>query len=79
MGDEAQRLKARELREYLAPRRYALLLAALRSARGRLLDDLTVMLLKFSGKIVGRSEQTQTRPPNRHLPAGTQTSLAPAV
>jgi hypothetical protein len=56
-ANEAQRLKARELREYLAPRRYALLLAALRSARGRLLDDLTVMLLKFSGKIVGRSEE----------------------
>jgi hypothetical protein len=56
-ANEAQRSKARELREYLAPRRYAVLLAALPSVRGRLLDDLTVMLLKFTGKIVGRSEQ----------------------
>jgi hypothetical protein len=34
-ANEAQRLKARELREYVAPRRYALALAALRAARGR--------------------------------------------
>ena len=30
-ANEAQRLKARELREYVAPRRYALLLAAFRA------------------------------------------------
>src|SRR5665213_572845 len=56
-ANEARRLKARELREYVAPRRCALLLAALRSARGRLLDELTTMLIKFSAKIVWRSEQ----------------------
>jgi len=56
-ANEAQRLKARELREYLAPRRYALLLAAIRAARGRLLDELTVMLIKLSAKIVWRSEE----------------------
>jgi hypothetical protein len=46
---EAQRLRAKELREYVAPRRYVLVLSALRAARGRLLDDLTKMFLKFSG------------------------------
>ncbi len=54
-ANEAQRLKARELRRYVAPRRSALLLVALRETRGRLLDDLTVMLLKFSGRIQWRS------------------------
>ena len=57
-ANEAQRLKANELREYVAPRRYALLLAALRASRGRLLDDLTLMLLKFTGKIVWRSQKS---------------------
>ncbi len=33
------------------------MLAALRVARGPVLDDLTVMLLRFSGRIVWRSEQ----------------------
>jgi hypothetical protein len=50
-------LKAGELREYVAPRRYALLLAAFRAARGRLLDELTAMLIKFSAKIVWRSKE----------------------
>ena len=56
-ANEAQRLKARELREYIPRRRYALLLAALKEARGRLLDELTAMLIKFSAKIIWRSEQ----------------------
>ena len=56
-ANEAQRLKAPELREYVAPRRYALVLAVLRVARGRVLDDLTVMLLRLSGRVVWRSEQ----------------------
>jgi TnpA family transposase len=56
-ANEAQRLKAAELREYVGPRRYALLLAALRVARGRVLDELTVMLLRLSGRVVWRSEQ----------------------
>jgi len=54
-ANEAQRLKAGELRRYVAPRRYALLLAVLREGRGKLLDELTVMLLKFSGRIQWRS------------------------
>lgn len=45
------------LRRNVAPRRYALLLAAFRAARGRLLDELTVMLIKLSAKIVWRSEE----------------------
>ena len=56
-ANEAQRLKARELREYLVPRRYALTLAALREARGRALDDMTAMLLKFARKVVWISQQ----------------------
>jgi hypothetical protein len=56
-ANEAQRLKARELREYVAPRRYALVLPALRDARGRVLDDMTAMLLKFSKKVVWISQQ----------------------
>jgi hypothetical protein len=39
----------------VAPRRYALILAALQDRKGRLLDDLTVMLLKFTGRIEWRS------------------------
>ena len=54
-ANEAQRLKAPELRHYVAPRRYALLLATLRETRGRMLNDLTLMLLKFSGRIEWRS------------------------
>ncbi len=54
-ANEAQRLKARELRGYVAPRRHALLLATLRETRGRLLDELTVMLLKFTSRIEWRS------------------------
>lgn len=34
-----------------------LLLAAFRAARGRLLDELTAMLIKFSAEIVWRSEE----------------------
>jgi hypothetical protein len=61
-ANEAQRLKARELREYVAPRRYALLLAALRDARGRVLDDMTAMLLKFSRKVAWISQQVLVHP-----------------
>jgi hypothetical protein len=56
-ANEARRLKASELREYIAPRRHALILAVLRQARGRLLDDLTQMLLKLVRKIESKSEQ----------------------
>lgn len=56
-ANEARRLKAPELREYIAPRRQALLLAVLRHARGQMLDDLTQMLLKLVRKIEWKSEQ----------------------
>jgi hypothetical protein len=68
---EAHRLKAGELREYVAPRRYALLLAAFRAARGRLLDELTAMLIKFSAKIVWRSEE---RLEETHIDRGDQSA-----
>jgi len=53
-ANEAQRLKARELREYVAPRRYALVLAALRetAAVARQPDRHA---LKLSGRIEWRS------------------------
>lgn len=54
-ANEAKRLKAGELREYIKPRRYALLLAVIRQARGQVLDDLTQMLLKLVRKIESKS------------------------
>ena len=56
-ANEAKRLKAPELREYIEPRRHALLLAVIRQARGQVLDDLTLMLLKLARKIEWKSEQ----------------------
>jgi hypothetical protein len=56
-ANEARRLKAPQLREYIAPRRHALLLAVLRQARGQLLDEHTQMLLKLVRKIEWKSEQ----------------------
>jgi hypothetical protein len=55
-ANEARRLKAGELREYIRPRRHALLLAVIRQARGQVLDDLTQMLLKLVRKIESKSE-----------------------
>jgi hypothetical protein len=69
-------LKARELREYVAPRRYALVLAALRDARGRVLDDMTAMLLKFSRKVVWISQQ---RLAESHVEESTETGTLIAV
>jgi uncharacterized protein DUF4158 len=56
-ANEARRLKAPELREYLGARRLTLLLAAIRQARGQVLDDLTRMLLKHARRIARRSEE----------------------
>jgi hypothetical protein len=56
-ANQAKRLKAPELREYIEPRRHALLLAVIRQARGQALDDLTLMLLKLARKIEWKSEQ----------------------
>ncbi|GEM_PF-681928 len=59
-ANEAKRLSAIELREYVAPRRHTLLMAVIYDARGQVLDDLTQMLLKFSRKIEWKSEQRLT-------------------
>jgi hypothetical protein len=56
-ANEAKCLKVPELREYIEPRRDALLLSVIRQARGRVLDDLTLMLLKLAHKIEWKSEQ----------------------
>jgi hypothetical protein len=56
-ANEARRLKAPELREYIEPRRQTLLLAIIRHARGQVLDDLTQMLLRLVRKIEWKSEQ----------------------
>jgi len=57
-ANEARRLKAPELRNYVATRRYTLLLAVLRQARGQVLDDLTQMLLRLARRVEWKSEQT---------------------
>jgi hypothetical protein len=56
-ANEARRLKAPELREYIAPRGHALFVAVIRQARGQMLDDLTQMLLKLVRKIERTSER----------------------
>jgi hypothetical protein len=56
-ANEARRLNALELREYVASRRHTLLLAAIRAARGQVLDELTQMLLRLARKIEHRSQQ----------------------
>ncbi len=56
-ANEARRLNALELREYVTPRRHTLLMAVIHDARGQVLDDLTQMLLRFSRKIEWKSEQ----------------------
>ena len=56
-ANEARRLKAPELREYVKPRRLTLLLATVRHARAQVLDDLTTMLLKLARRIERRSHE----------------------
>jgi hypothetical protein len=56
-ANEASRLNALELREYVTPRRQTLLLAMIRHARGQVLDDLTQMLLRLVRKVEWKSEQ----------------------
>ena len=56
-ANEARRLKAPELRAYGAIRRRTLLLAVIREARGRILDEMTQMLLKLARKIEWRSDE----------------------
>jgi len=56
-ANEARRLNALELREYVAPRRHTLLMAAIHDARAQVLDDLTEMLLRLTRKIEWKSNQ----------------------
>ena len=56
-ANEAMRLNALELREYVTSRRQTLLLALIRHARGQVLDDLTQMLLRLVRKVEWKSQQ----------------------
>jgi TnpA family transposase len=56
-ANEASRLNALELREYVSTRRHSFLLASIRAARGQALDELTHMLLRLARKIEQRSQQ----------------------
>jgi len=56
-SNEARRLNALELREYITPRRYTLLMAVIHDARAQVLDDLTQMLLRLVRKIEWKSDQ----------------------
>ena len=55
-ANEARRLNALELREYVTPRRHTLLMAVIHDARGQVLDDLTQMLLRIARKVEWKSE-----------------------
>ena len=55
-ANEARRLNALELREYITPRRHTLLMAVIHDARGQVLDELTQMLLRFTRKVEWKSE-----------------------
>ena len=55
-ANEARRLNALELREYITPRRHTLLMAVIHNARGQVLDDLTQMLLRLVRKVEWKSE-----------------------
>jgi TnpA family transposase len=56
-ANEARRLNALELREYITPRRHTLLIAVIHDARGQVLDELTQMLLRLTRKVEWKSEQ----------------------
>ena len=56
-ANEARRLNALELREYITPRRYSLLMAVIHDARGQVLDELTQMLLRLTRTVEWKSEQ----------------------
>ena len=54
-AEEARRLTATELREYVQPRRHALLICLLSQIRARRLDDLVTMLIRFIGRIEAKA------------------------
>ena len=55
-ANEAKRLNALELREYITARRHTLLMAVIHDARGQVLDGLTQMLLRLARKVEWKSE-----------------------
>lgn len=55
-SNEARRLNALELREYITPCCYTLLMAVIHDARGQVLDDLTQMLLRLVRKMEWKSD-----------------------
>ena len=55
-ANEARRLNALELREYITARRHTLLMAVIHDARGQVLDGLTQMLLRLARKVEWKSE-----------------------
>ncbi|MEI8159196.1 MAG: Tn3 family transposase [Burkholderiales bacterium] len=59
-ANEAKRLNALELREYITPRRHTLLMAVIHDARGQVLDGLTQMLLRLARKVEWKSELSLT-------------------
>jgi len=54
-AEEARRLTATELREYIEPRRHALLICLLSQIRASRLDDLVTMLIRFIGRIEAKA------------------------
>ncbi len=54
-AEEARRLTATELREYVAPRRHALLICLVAQTRAGRLDDLVTMLIRFLGRIEAKA------------------------
>ena len=55
-ANEARRLNALELREYITARRLTLLMAVIHDTRGQILDGLTQMLLRLARKVEWKSE-----------------------
>lgn len=59
-ANEARRLYALELQEYVALRRHALLMSVIHDARRKVLDDLTQMLLRLARNVEWKSELRPT-------------------
>ena len=55
-ANEARRLNALELREYVTPRRHTLLMAVIHDARGKALDELTQILIRLARNVEWKSE-----------------------
>jgi hypothetical protein len=76
-AEEARRLTATELREYIAPRRHALLTCLLAQIRAGRLDDLVTMLIRFLGRIETRASRKyggKSNPVLANRPLGSTSS-----